>query len=323
MTKLSRSMPQALFALGTLLPLALVACGDDATPTTGATSTSSSVTGSSSASSSSSSGAGGGGGTGGAALQSYAIPFEARVGGAKFDCKTDYMLGTPATSVAVSDFRLYVHDVRLLDAQGNQTPLQLDQDGIWQYQDVALLDFEDKTGACANGTAETHEVVSGKAPAGDYMGVAFKIGVPEPLNHLDSATAPSPLNLTALFWVWTAGYKFMRIDLKGTSAPNNPFFVHLGAGGCAGDPSLGQAVTCTNPNVPDVALDHFHFTQGMVGVFDLAALTASSNLAVDQGGAPGCMSEATDLDCTPIFTQLGLDLSTGMPSGSQVFVHAE
>jgi uncharacterized repeat protein (TIGR04052 family) len=302
----------------------LGACGDDSA--TGGTTTSSasstgSGTSSSSSSSSSSSGSGGGGGAG---MQTFTIPFEAYVGTTPFDCTATYpMVGSPATSIAISDFRLYVHDVRLLDMQGKEVPLTLDQDGVWQYQDVALLDFENKTGACANGTTETNKTLRGKAPAGDYMGVAFKIGVPASLNHLDAATAPSPLSLSALFWVWTDGYKFARIDTKPTAMGGMPFFVHLGAGGCTGDPAMMQPVTCTNPNVPDVVLDHFHFTQGMVGVFDFGALTAGSNLAADQGGAPGCMSEKTDLDCGPIFQRLGLDLATGMPSGTQSFVRVQ
>ena len=108
------------------------------------------------------------------------------------------MLGSPSTSVAVADFRLFVHDVRLIDAGGHETPFELDQDGLWQYQTVALLDFENGTSACANGTSGTNTAIKGTAPAGDYVGLVFKIGVPESLNPLDGSITPSPLNLSAL-----------------------------------------------------------------------------------------------------------------------------
>ncbi len=77
----------------------------------------------------------------------------------------------------------------------------LEQDGVWQHEDVALLDFENKAGACANGTVELNTSVRGTVPAGTRSsGLRFKLGVPFALNHANAATAPSPLNLTAMFW---------------------------------------------------------------------------------------------------------------------------
>ena len=56
--------------------------------------------------------------------------------------------------------------VRLVKADGSEVPVTLTQDGLWQVDDVALLDFENATGACANGTEETRDVVEGTVPAG-------------------------------------------------------------------------------------------------------------------------------------------------------------
>ena len=39
------------------------------------------------------------------------------------------------------------------------------QDGKWQLDDLALLDFEDGTSSCVNGTPEVNDRVTGR-PAG-------------------------------------------------------------------------------------------------------------------------------------------------------------
>ncbi|PSN19865.1 metallo-mystery pair system four-Cys motif protein [filamentous cyanobacterium CCP5] len=146
--------------------------------------------------------------------QTVSIQFAAKVGERPFSCSESYLLGTANTQVMPTDFRLYVSEVALIDADGNAVPLELEQDGQWQYQNVALLDFEDRTGACANGTVETRNQVVGTVPAGGYQGLRFTLGVPFDLNHEDATLAPSPLNLTSLWWNWRGGYKFLRVDLE-------------------------------------------------------------------------------------------------------------
>ena len=100
--------------------------------------------------------------------------------------------------------------------------MALDQDGIWQLDGSALLDFEDATAACANGTPETNAVVKGSVPEGQYMGLLFDIGLPFDQNHGDPTLAASPLNLTEMFWSWQAGYKFIKIDLSTAGRPLPP-----------------------------------------------------------------------------------------------------
>jgi hypothetical protein len=149
-----------------------------------------------------------------AETQPVTLNFEGMVGDQPFSCTESYRLGTAETMAMPTDFRLYVSDVALIDAEGNAVPLTLEQDGKWQYDTVALLDFEDRTGTCANGTPETRTQVVGTVPAGDYQGVQFTVGVPFDLNHDDATLAPSPLNLTSLWWNWRGGYKFLRVDLE-------------------------------------------------------------------------------------------------------------
>jgi hypothetical protein len=149
-----------------------------------------------------------------------ALAFEAVVGGKPFACGQSYdAIGSTKSRITPSDLRFYVSEVELLDSAGKATPLVLDQDEIWQYKNLALLDFEDGTGPCRNGNSGLHKAVTGTAPKGDYKGVRFTLGVPFDLNHGDPTIAPSPLNLTAMFWAWQSGYRFVKIDMATSGQP--------------------------------------------------------------------------------------------------------
>jgi len=287
--------------------------------TSSSTTTSTTTTTSSAGGSGGTGGAGGSGGFGGAGggVEAVEIQFAGQVGNAAFDCASTYQLGSASTDVTITDFRLYVHDVRLITANDEEVAVELTQDGLWQHQNLALLDFEDKTGACANGTTPKNTSVRGAVPPGDYVGLAFRVGVPASLDQLDASNAntPSPLNLTAMYWSWTTGYKFLRIDAARTGL--TPFNLHLGATGCAGDPALGETRVCSRPNLPSVEFASFDAASDVV-IVDYAAALATTDLSLaDAGGAPGCMSGLTDPECTPIFPRLGLDLATGASDPSQ------
>lgn len=292
-------------------------CDDDGEGDGSGGSSSTSTTSTSTTSTTSAGGSGGEGGAGGGASgEPVEIQFAGHVGAAAFDCASTYQLGTASTDVTISDFRLYVHDVRLVTATDEEVPVSLTQDGLWQHQDLALLDFEDKTGACANGTTPKNTSVRGTVPPGDYVGLAFEVGVPAALNQLDasSSSTPSPLNLTAMYWSWTTGYKYLRADVARTGL--GPFNLHVGATGCSGDPAIGETLSCTRPNVASVRLASFDVASDVV-IVDLAAALATTDLSVaDAGGAPGCMSGLSDPECGPIFPLLGIDLATGAPDAS-------
>ncbi|MFO0677899.1 MAG: metallo-mystery pair system four-Cys motif protein [Polyangiaceae bacterium] len=269
------------------------------------------------------------------------IAFEARVGAAKFSCATrGENLGTSKATVEPLDFRVYVHDVKLVRADGVLVPYALTDDGTWQKGGIALLDFEDKTGTCANGTTETNTTLRGTAPAGTYTGLSFKIGLPDAENFSDPTTAPSPLNLSGLYWSWASGYKFARIDAKvvmdmgdagmamgdagmgdggmamgdggghgGGHGGADSFLVHLGSAGCSGSPTAG-GVTCTKPNRGQVTLTGVDFASKKI-VVDYAALVSGVDLMMDHGGAPGCMSEGDDPECASVLSALGVNLASG------------
>lgn len=274
--------------------------------------------------------------------QAVTITFEGRVGDQPFSCSETYIgLGTSQATVNATDFRFYISDVALIDTEGNAIPLELEQDNQWQYQNVALLDFEDKTGACANGTVETRNIVVGTVPQGDYQGLQFTLGVPEQLNHEDAAIAPSPLNLTSMWWNWQGGYKFLRVDLENQATAlnskgmnhgeishgetphghdsNGTFLIHLGSTGCQ---ETSQSYECSNPNRSDVTLANFDPANNIV-VADLANLVAQSDLSSNQPDTPnGCMSSPEDLDCMAIFHNLGLPFND-KPAGESTFFRVE
>jgi uncharacterized repeat protein (TIGR04052 family) len=250
------------------------------------------------------------------------IPFEARVAGEPFACGTTFPgIGDPPVSIEALDFRLYVYDVALLDEAGEPVPLELEQDGRWQHEQVALLDFEDGTAACATGSPERHTEVVGQVPAGEYHGLQFRVGVPPELNHLDAAVAPAPLNDPGLWWAWTSGFKYARIDVKTEANPS--FFFHLGATTCARD-EAGE-YTCALDNVPQIELPEFHPEDAVV-VLDLASLYADSDLEgpLDYvtDFVSGCMAFEGDPECHTLMPKVGLAWE-GTPAAEQLLFRVE
>jgi len=265
---------------------------------------------------SSSEGSGGTGGDGGQG-DAVSIEFAAVVGEDAFVCGDTYdNLGANDTSLVLSDFRFYVQEVEMKNAADTWVPVELD-DNAFQSNGVALLDFEDGCGEVGN--PELNALVTGSLPAGDYDGLRFKMGVPFELNHMNHATADSPLNVTALFWNWQGGYKFLRIDSGQFS--DTDWRMHLGSTGCEGDPMAGGVTSCANGNRVAVEFDTFDADANTV-VADYAALVDGAALDEDQAADAGCMSKPADTDCGPLFENLGLSFE-GSTAGPQQFFSAE
>ncbi len=229
-------------------------------------------------------------------------------------------LGMNGVNAEVHDLRVYFSEVALIDDKGNAVPLTLTAND-WQNDKVALIDLENGTGACADkGTAATNNVIQGTVPAGNYKGIKLTVGVPGVQNHTDYAVAAKPLDIQALAWSWQAGRKFATIEVNpaggvvrpAPAAPGATWYLHLGSTDCTGNPVTGQTVSCGRPNRMAVAFDAFDSTTQRI-VFDLKTLLATSDLNLDLGSAPGCMSGLTDPECAAIFSALKLDLTTGQP----------
>ncbi|MBK8536535.1 MAG: hypothetical protein IPL59_16245 [Candidatus Competibacteraceae bacterium] len=109
--------------------------------------------------------------------RSATVQFKAEVNGQDFVCGKTYSnvgVGQPGT-YQVNDWRFYVHDVALVKADGSRQEIDLDQDGVWQYQNTVLLDLRKD---CGSGTLPTNAVVKGSVPNENYAGLCFKVGVP-------------------------------------------------------------------------------------------------------------------------------------------------
>jgi uncharacterized repeat protein (TIGR04052 family) len=285
------------------------------------------------------------------------LRFAAMFGDAPFQCGRSYDgIGTTASRVTPTDLRFYVTDVALVDAQGRETPVTLEQDGRWQSRNVAMLDFEDGSGPCAGGTPDRRDRVVGTVPPGTYTGVRFTLGVPFDLNHGDPTTAPSPLNLTAMFWSWQGGYKFLKLDMNtrglaaampsgghgssghgahrpaatghGASSHGSGsggkhdatgYALHLGSTQCAAAGPTSKPTGCANPNRVDVRLPGFDLRRDVV-VADLRAVLAGSNVDVNTPNtSPGCMSFPNDPDCMGVMQRLGAPYGGVASTGQTLF----
>jgi uncharacterized repeat protein (TIGR04052 family) len=163
------------------------------------------------------------------------LNFALKAGQEDIVCGGSYAgIGSDPVSIQIKDTRFYVSNVHLLNDQGESVPLALIEDGKWQNDGIALLDFEDGSAACSEiGNVDLNREVKGTLPAGEYNGIVFDLGIPFELNHQDVVAAETPLNIPALWWNWQYGYKFARIDLATDApAPDNQFFIHLGSTGC-------------------------------------------------------------------------------------------
>lgn len=255
--------------------------------------------------------------------QAVTLDFAAVVGAEAVACsdgantKTYANIGTANSTIFFKDFRFYVSNVRLIDDADNEVPLVMDNDGAFQLQTdadghVALLDFEDGTGECSTiGNAATNTAITGTVPVGNYTGLVFELGVPFALNHLDVATAESPLNISALYWAWAIGHKFARIDYSVQDGAAWNF--HLGSQGCMTDGMTSPpSAECSKPNRPIIKIDNFAFGTDVI-TLDAAEIVADSDLTSNAGMTPGCMSFAPDEpDCTALFPKLGISYATGL-----------
>jgi uncharacterized repeat protein (TIGR04052 family) len=271
------------------------------------------------------------------------IAFQATLGGKAFACGEVYEgVGLKHSTVTPEDLRFYISNVRLLDTDGRETPVALDQDGIWQYQNLALLDFEDGTGGCRNGNSGIHREITGTVPQGSYTAIRFDLGVPFQLDHIDPLTAPSPLNMTAMLWSWQNGYKFVRTGVETARSAtqavtpavgqataggatrrehrSSGFPVHLGSTACA---SAGGTAApqqeCVHPNRPTITLTDYDSASDVI-LFNLDHLFAGSDVSGhDDTKFAGCMSFESNDNCAPIMAALGLPFRDAPAPEQSVF----
>lgn len=282
------------------------------------------------------------GGGGSEPDKAVTISFAAMKGSTPVACSTPVTgLGSTGVTADVKDLRFYITNLKLVNDKGEAVPVKLDSN-VWQLtqgsEAVSLIDLENATGTCstASNTTATNAVITGTVPAGTYVGLKASMGVPETMNHTAVAGGVPPLDNAAMNWSWQSGRKFAKIELNpvggilktvaattSTAAVTSTittFNFHQGSTGCtpkldaAGAP-IPNTGTCTNLNVMDFSLAAFDASTQKV-VLDIGELFSTTDIAHENGGAPGCMSGATDPECPTMFSQLQVSFgsgSTGLP----------
>lgn len=250
--------------------------------------------------------------------QLVALEFRNQVAGHAAECAKVYDgVGAGAiTEYQLSDFRYYVTDLTLSGPSGSQRVNLLSAGNSATVKsgghDVALMGFLNGCSATADARRE-QRLLQGTVAAGNYTQACFTLGLPADLNHLDPATAPSPINVSPMLWSWLGGRKFVRID--GVGNPNGAranFFLHLGSTGCtnATGSSAPPEGACTTPNLPQVCLDYTSIAARRPVLADVAPVFADVDVSVNTPGtAAGCMSGPTDPECITVMPKLGLDFS--------------
>lgn len=233
--------------------------------------------------------------------QPVRIPFIATWQGEPITCET--------RGVSLSDLRFYVSNVQLIDAAGVARDVRYATEMDWQNDAVGFIDLENGTAGCQNGTPAVVDHLLVVAPAADYRGLRFTVGVPFRLNHANPLTAKPPLDDQDMHWHWRSGYKFLR---AGISQADDGFWIHAGSAGCEG--TVGHITGCAFPNRIEVDLAEFVPDQHTVAV-DMSALVAGT--AMNDGQRSDCSSGPSETACVAPFAALGIDFKTGEQSDMQ------
>ncbi|MEZ5079839.1 MAG: metallo-mystery pair system four-Cys motif protein [Thermoleophilia bacterium] len=259
------------------------------------------------------------------ATQVVRITFQAVSGTTPVTCGSPITgLGTTSATAQLRDLRFYISNVRMMRANGTTAPLKLLKNDTYNHTQggnrTTLIDLENATGMC-QGDAGTNSVIVGRVKRGTYVGARMYMGVPHPLNHTDTVTAPAPLNLASMTWSWQTGRKFAKIEVTDPdgatgSWPMKTFNVHLGSTGCFGNPAGGDTVNCMNSNRMSIMLRRFNPARQKVLV-DLQQLLRGNDITQNRAGASGCMSGPTDPECEAVFEAMDINwLTSGLGTGT-------
>lgn len=129
--------------------------------------------------------------------------------------------GTTYTSKDIkfnlSDFRYYISNIVLIKSDGTEYPIS----------DKVLL---------INPSELVYPLDT--LPVGNYKGFRFTLGLDSATNHKDpttyDATSPLAVQSPSIYWTWSSGYIFMKVEGKydstiaQTGPIDQPFFYHIG-----------------------------------------------------------------------------------------------
>lgn len=124
----------------------------------------------------------------------------------------------------VSMLNYYVSNIKLLKADGSSFTVP---------QDSSYFLIRESN-------AESQEVTLNNVPAGEYMSIAFIIGVDSLKSVLDKSKqkgildqSSGPTNEEGMYWDWNPGYIFLKMEGSADSAksPNGKYYYHIGGFG--------------------------------------------------------------------------------------------
>ena len=271
------------------------------------------------------------------------LRFESEINGTPFQCgKHCDAVGKTKAKITPTDLRLYISEIELLNSKGEWIKSALVQDKVWQNSDVVMLDFEDGTGPCKNGSSGTNKIAKIKSSKGQYIGIRFLIGVPFTANHANPTIADAPLSTTALFWNWQNGYRFIKFDARTSindighqssrSSSNTShnsgmnhssatgFSLHLGSTECASNSTTTAPKSCKNSNRIKVEFSSFNFDKNTL-VIDIGKVLKNTDVTTNTPHtSPGCMSFSNDPDCVEVMNALGLPYQGKATTGKQQLI---
>jgi uncharacterized repeat protein (TIGR04052 family) len=270
-----------------------------------------------------------------ASMEPFELNFSAMSGSEEVSCDTTSTgFGTnDEYSIGLKDLRFYVSNVTFYDEYGVAIETTFD-DGDFQLNHeegfVGLIDLTSNTsGSCLEGgvTEITNTTLTGSMLDTGVSKVTFDIGVPQAvmkdvINTSSAEDAPSPLN--EMYWSWASGYRhfLMNFTIENTSALTGGGALHVGSKGCGDDGllALEDKDSCDFVNTPQVELTDFDPSINTV-VINLDALLTDVAFSSTTDGVEtlsvNCHSSTgAQADCTPIFSNFGLDTEDGTATAS-------
>lgn len=220
---------------------------------------------------------------------------------ATISCNQTFTLGANS-SVQIRDFRLYLSEFAWVTPEGEVSATVPDVTG-WQKDGVVLIDLEDGTGHCStSGTSDTNAQIIISQPPANATGLSFSVGLPTTQNKLDNATSDAPFNIASMYWSWTSGYKFTKLEFTDGSDVIN---FHLGSTACT------ATVNCTNEMKGRVTISGVSVANGIQ--FDLSDWFSGQTYA-----ATTCMGNTVGdaTLCGVMRNRMGLNQSNGTANQS-------
>ncbi|TGE25312.1 hypothetical protein E5K00_09015 [Hymenobacter aquaticus] len=165
---------------------------------------------------------------------------------------------------SVTTLRYYVSNIRLRKSDGTE---------YVQPESYYLVDAA---------RSDSKTLVLKNVPTGDYTGITFTIGVDAARNT--SGVQQGALAPSDMFWGWTTGYVFLKLEGKSPEAPSGGFAYHVG--GFEGTNSALRTVSPALPTGVNILVRTDHTPEVHMKVDALKILTGPTTVRFATFEAP-------------------------------------